>query len=75
MQVKGDATLNKLIILFVFDKMEVPLSENTILDMCCSSNNWIAYMDPLPRGKRSPSLSSRTVSNTAESRSAWRITT
>jgi len=44
MQVKGDATLNKLIILFVFDKMEVPLSENTILDMCCSSNNWIAYM-------------------------------
>ena len=39
MQVKGDATLNKLIILFVFDKMEVPLSENTSLDMCCSSNN------------------------------------
>ena len=48
MQVKGDATLNKLIILFVFDKMEVPLSENTILDMCCSSNNWIAYMDCQP---------------------------
>ena len=48
MQVKGDSYLNKLILLFVFDKMEVPLSENTILDMCCSSNNWIAYMDCQP---------------------------
>ena len=45
MQVKGDSSLNKLILLFVFDKMEVPLSENIILDMCCSSNSWIAYMD------------------------------
>lgn len=48
MQVKGDSSVNKLIILFVFDKMEVPLSENTILDMCCSSNNWLAYMDCQP---------------------------
>jgi len=48
MQVKGDSSLNKLILLFVFDKMEVPLSENTLLDMCCSSNNWIAYMDCQP---------------------------
>ena len=45
MQVKGDSSLNKLILLFVFDKMEVPLSENTVLDMCTSSNNWLAYMD------------------------------
>jgi hypothetical protein len=28
--------------------MEVPLSENTVLDMCCSSNNWLAYMDCQP---------------------------
>lgn len=48
MLVKGDSSLNKLILLFVFDKMEVPLSENTLLDMCCSSNNWIAYMDCQP---------------------------
>jgi hypothetical protein len=41
----GDSSVNKLIILFVFDKMESALSEATILDMCCSSNNWIAYMD------------------------------
>ena len=25
--------------------MEVPLSENTVLDMCSSSNDWIEYMD------------------------------
>lgn len=48
MQVKGDAFLNKLILLFVFDKMEVPISENTIFDMCTSSNNWISYMDCKP---------------------------
>lgn len=47
-QVKGEALLNKLILLFVFDKMEVPLSENTILDMCTSSNSWMSYMDCKP---------------------------
>lgn len=36
--------INKLILLFVFDKMEIALSENTVLDMCCSSNEWINYM-------------------------------
>ena len=48
MQVKGDALVNKLILLFVFDKMEVPLSEDTVLDMCCSANGWISYMDCKP---------------------------
>ena len=48
MEVNGDSSLNKLILLFDFDKMEVPLSENTVLDMCCSSNNWLAYMDCQP---------------------------
>ena len=48
MQGKNDSSLNKLILLFVFDKMEVPLSENTLLDMCCSANNWLAYMDCQP---------------------------
>ena len=48
MQPRTDSAINKLILLFVFDKMEVALSENTILDICCSSNNWIAYMDCQP---------------------------
>ena len=40
-----DNTLNKLIILFVFDKMEIALAEETILDLCTSSNSWVHYMD------------------------------
>jgi len=35
----------KLIILFTLDKMEFPLTENTILDICYCRNNWISYMD------------------------------
>ena len=45
MQVKGETPINKLILLFVFDKMESPLSERTLLDMCTSSNDWLNYMD------------------------------
>lgn len=47
LQVKGDVDVNKLIILFVFDKMENALSEKTVLDMCSLSNPWINYMDCL----------------------------
>jgi hypothetical protein len=41
----GETSINKLIILFVFDKMESALSERTIVDMCTSSNEWMGYMD------------------------------
>ncbi len=41
----GETSVNKLIILFVFDKMESTLSERTVIDMCSSSNNWMGYMD------------------------------
>lgn len=41
----GETSINKLILLFVFDKMESALSERTIVDMCTSSNNWMGYMD------------------------------
>ncbi|MBR2371406.1 MAG: DUF4364 family protein [Clostridia bacterium] len=40
-----DNTQNKLLLLFVFDKMEIPLSEDTIVDLCCNTNNWITYID------------------------------
>ena len=50
MQVKGETSVNKLILLFVFDKMETALSERTVLDMCTSSNDWINYMDCVVRG-------------------------
>ena len=45
MQIQGETSINKLIILFVFDKMESALSKRTILEMCCSSNTWLNYMD------------------------------
>ncbi len=41
----GETSINKLIILFVFDKMESALSERTIVDICSSSNEWMGYMD------------------------------
>ena len=38
-----DSTLNKLILLFVLDKMETALTEATILDLCSYKNNWIDF--------------------------------
>ena len=43
----GETSINKLIILFVFDKMDGTISERTLVDMCSSSNNWMGYMDCL----------------------------
>ena len=45
MQIQGETSVNKLIVLFVFDKMESALSERTILEMCTAGNNWLNYMD------------------------------
>lgn len=42
-----DAVTNKLIILFCLDKMEMPLTENSIIEICSVKNNWINYMDCL----------------------------
>ena len=40
-----DSKVQKLIILFVFDRMAIPLSENTLLDICSAENNWVPYME------------------------------
>jgi len=40
-----DNKIQKLIILFVFEKMAIPLEESTILDLCTSDNGWLSYMD------------------------------
>ena len=45
MQIQGETSVNKLIVLFVFDKMESALSERTIVDMCTAGNTWLNYMD------------------------------
>ena len=40
-----DPMICKLILLFTLEKMESPLTENTIFDICYYRNNWISYMD------------------------------
>ena len=41
----ADNTINKLILLFIMDKMEIPLTEDSIIDICTSRNGWLKYMD------------------------------
>ena len=44
MDVSANTTISKLVLLYVFDKMEMPLTESTITDMCCNRNAWISYL-------------------------------
>ena len=45
MSIQGEPLINKLMILFLFDKMEVPLTESTLSEICTSKNSWLNYMD------------------------------
>ena len=45
MNFKLDSTTYKLILLYVLDKMEIPLTENSILEICSSQNDWINWME------------------------------
>jgi len=36
---------SKLILLYVFDKIEIAITENTIMEICWSRNNWLNYME------------------------------
>ena len=45
MDFEQDNTIQKLKLLFLLDKMEIPLTENNIIDICTSSNNWFSYLD------------------------------
>lgn len=38
-------TEKKLILLFVLDKMEIPLTEESIMDICTNRNGWLQYLD------------------------------
>ena len=37
----------KLILMFFMEKMEIPLTQNSILNICSLENNWIPYIDCL----------------------------
>ena len=39
-----DTTVSKLVLLYVFDQMEIPITVETLNDMCCSQNDWLTYM-------------------------------
>ncbi|MEG1663579.1 MAG: DUF4364 family protein, partial [Clostridia bacterium] len=40
-----DSKIQKLIILCLFEKMAIPLTENTVLDISTSDNSWLTYME------------------------------
>lgn len=40
-----NSTLNKLMMLFVFDKMDFPIMEDNILNICSNNNSWIPWME------------------------------
>ncbi len=40
-----DSTTYKLILLYVLDKMEIPLTEASILEICSTQNDWINWME------------------------------
>ncbi len=43
--IKIDHTQHKILLLFVFDKMEMPLTDNTVFDFCTATNTWLTYID------------------------------
>lgn len=45
MEFSQDSTVSKLILLFILEKMEIPLTENSIIDICTSRNDWLNYME------------------------------
>lgn len=45
MEFVQDNTIQKIKLLFVLEKMEIPLTENNIIDICTASNNWFSYLD------------------------------
>lgn len=39
-----EQTTIKLILLYVFDQMEIPVTAETLNEMCCSQNSWLTYL-------------------------------
>ncbi len=44
MDTANNTTISKLVMLYVFENMEMPLTDASITEMCCSRNNWISYI-------------------------------
>lgn len=44
MEFVQDNTLTKIKLLFILEKMEIPLTENNLIDVC-TQNDWLSYID------------------------------
>ncbi len=42
MEQEDEDLLYQLIVLFVFDKMDIALDDSTVLNICCVQNSWLA---------------------------------
>lgn len=42
--IQDENTSNKLLVLFVLEKLEMPVSEDLLLQMCSIDNGWIPYL-------------------------------
>ena len=45
MKLQQDDIIQKIKLLFLLEKMEIPLTENNLIDICVSSNDWFTYLD------------------------------
>ncbi|MGN1222870.1 MAG: DUF4364 family protein [Christensenellales bacterium] len=45
MNFRSDTMVSKLILLYMFDKIEIALTEQSIIDICWNRNNWLNYME------------------------------
>jgi hypothetical protein len=41
----ADEMTRKILLLFIFEKMEIPLAESTLSEIIMANPNWMAYMD------------------------------
>lgn len=44
MDLTNNSTVSKLLLLYVCDKIDMPLTEDTITEMCCFRNNWLSFI-------------------------------
>ncbi len=44
MDTTQNTTISKLVLLYCLDNMEIPLTDASITEICCSQNSWISYI-------------------------------
>jgi len=44
MDISNNTTISKLVLLYILDKIDMPLTEETIVDICYYKNDWISFL-------------------------------